>query len=112
MPKVVEQPTKNNILLNLPKRPPVNQAAKDPIRDPSLKYLRHLFLGHALVALGAQDQGMIAFELARSEIPAAQSARVAAMNLALVRGERDLAERLAEEVQTAPESVGMYLWLR
>jgi hypothetical protein len=83
----------------------LNQVAKDPIRDPSLRYLRQLFLGHALVALGAHDQAMRAFELARTEIPSAQSARVAAMNLAIVRGERDLAERLAEAVQTAPESI-------
>jgi VWFA-related protein len=78
-------------------------AAKEPVRDPSLTYLRYLFLGHALVALGAHDQAAVAFETARKDFPRAQTPRVALMNLALLRGDRARAEALAEDVQASAD---------
>ena len=77
----------------------LNLVAKAPLPDPSLRYLRQLFLGHVLTALGDQPQAATAFEAARTEIPASQSPKVAMMNLALLRNDRAAAEALAEEIQ-------------
>ena len=82
----------------------LNAAAKEPLRDPTLRYLRHLFLGHVLTALGDQTQAWAAFEAARTEAPAAQSPKVALMNLALLRNERSVAEGLADEIESAANS--------
>jgi tetratricopeptide (TPR) repeat protein len=75
-------------------------AGAQPVADASMRYLHHLFRGHALAALGRHDQAVEAFRAALAVVPSAQSARVALMNTLLVRGDRDGAEALAEHVQT------------
>jgi len=77
------------------------QAARQPIADPALRYLRLLFLGHALVALDQHERAAEAYRGARAEVPAAQSARVALMNVRLLQGDRAAAEALAAEIETS-----------
>jgi VWFA-related protein len=74
----------------------LKEAETELVRDPSLRYLRHLFLGHALTALGDHAQASRAFEAARAEMPGAQSPKVALMNLALLRNDHAAAEAMAE----------------
>lgn len=78
----------------------LNQAAKEPIRDPSVRYLRQLFLGHVLLALKEHAMASAAFTAASVDAPGAQSAKVALMNLALLRDDRQKAEAFAEEIQS------------
>jgi hypothetical protein len=75
-------------------------AGAQPIGDPSMRYLRQLFLGHVLGALDRPDDAVAAFRAAVAERPTAQAARVALMNTLLVRGERAAAEALADQIQT------------
>ena len=78
----------------------LNRVAREPIPERSLRYLRQLFLGHVLMALGEKAQASNAFEAARREMPGAQSPRVALMNLALLDDNRVAAEALAEDIQS------------
>jgi tetratricopeptide (TPR) repeat protein len=88
----------------------LNRVAKEPIPDPSLRYLRHLFLGHVLTALGDRAQASNAFEAARTEVPGAQSPRVALMNLALLDNDRAAAEALAENIQSPSPTAADPWW--
>ena len=68
--------------------------------DGSLRYLRHLFSGHVMGALGRLDDATVAYRAARAIAPNAQSAHVALMNGLLSRGDRAAAEAMAELIQT------------
>ncbi|HSC29157.1 MAG TPA: VWA domain-containing protein [Vicinamibacterales bacterium] len=70
-----------------------------PIADPTLRYLRQLFLGHVLGALGRHDEAMEAYRGALGVVPGAQSPRVALMNALVMRGDHAGAEALAQQVQ-------------
>jgi VWFA-related protein len=78
----------------------LTRAGAGAIGDPFLGYLRQLFLGHVLRALGRLDESVEAYRAALRVVPAAQSARVALMNARLLRGDRGPAEAVAEQVQT------------
>ena len=67
--------------------------------DGSLRYLRHLFSGHVMNALGRPDDATVAYRAARAIAPDAQSAQVALMNGLLARGDRAGAEAVAEVIQ-------------
>ncbi|MGE5836956.1 MAG: hypothetical protein ACM4AI_20955 [Acidobacteriota bacterium] len=67
--------------------------------DGSLRYLRHLFSGHVMNALGRPDDATVAYRAARAIAPDAQSAQVALMNGLLARGDRAGAETVAEVIQ-------------
>jgi len=87
----------------------LERAGREPVSELSLRYLRQLFLGHVLVALDRRDEAIEAYQRARSELPKAQSARVALMNAFLARGDRDEAESMAEQVQVE-QSAEMDPW--
>jgi VWFA-related protein len=76
-------------------------AGAQPIADPSLAYLRHLFLGHVLASLDRREEAAEAYRAAQMAWPGAQSARVALMNAQLLQGDREGAEGLARQIQTA-----------
>jgi VWFA-related protein len=76
------------------------EGATKPTSDEALRYLRHLFLGHVLWALDEHDKSVGSYRAALTILPAGQSARVALMNALLMRGDRDAAEALAEQIQT------------
>jgi VWFA-related protein len=86
-------------------------AEKGSGADPSLRYLRLLFLGHVLHALERLDESVEAYRGAVAVIPDAQSARVALMNARLLGGHRVDAETLAEHVQTAKGPVVDPWWV-
>jgi hypothetical protein len=68
--------------------------------EPSLRYLRQLFLGHVLWTLARHDAAVQAYRDALAIVPGAQSARVALMNASLLRGDRAAAESYGEQIQT------------
>jgi tetratricopeptide (TPR) repeat protein len=76
----------------------------DDGRSPDLpmRYLRQLFRGHALSALGRHDAAMDAYRVALVLVPDAQSASVALMNTQLQAGDRTSAKATAEKIQTTP----------
>jgi VWFA-related protein len=74
--------------------------AAGSIGETALRYLHQLFLGHVFLALDRRDEALVAYRAAAEVLPAAQSARVALMNALLLRGERERAEQLAEQIQT------------
>jgi VWFA-related protein len=75
-------------------------AADVESRDGSLRYLRHLFRGHVLGALGRPDDAAVAYRAAGAIAPEAQSAQVALMNGLIARGDRAGAQALAERIQS------------
>jgi len=77
----------------------LNEAGREPITDPYLRYLRHLFMGHVLSNLDRREAAGDAYRAALDVVPGAQSARVALMNVLLLGGDRATAEALAEQVQ-------------
>jgi len=79
-----------------------NRPAGAPAPDQEIAYLRQLFRGHVLDALGRLDAAAGAFREALAAWPGAQSARIALMNAALRQGDLATARTLAEAVQTAP----------
>jgi VWFA-related protein len=79
------------------------EAEDAPDTEPALRYLRQLFLGHVLGALGRHGEAVEAYRAAIVIAPAAQSARVALMNALLLGGDRLAAEAVAEQVQTEPD---------
>ena len=77
--------------------------APDVSGDSGLAYLRELVRARTLDALGRLEEAAVAFRAALEHAPTAQSAQVGLMNIALRRGNRAEAERLAELVHTLPE---------
>jgi VWFA-related protein len=86
--------------------------AAGSIGEISLRYLHQLFLGHVLKGLEREDEAMAAYRAALEVMPSAQSARVALMNAFLLRGAREQAERLAEQIQSAepPQDLDPWWW--
>jgi VWFA-related protein len=78
--------------------------------DITMRYLRQLFRGHTLDALGRKGDAIDAYRAALVVVPGAQSARIALMNLHLRRGDRAEALALAESVQTAPATQPDPFW--
>ena len=78
------------------------QEITTPAADLELRYFTHLIRGQLLRGAGRPDEAAAAFRAALQAWPGAQSARVALMTLQVVRGNRDEAAALAEEVQVAP----------
>jgi tetratricopeptide (TPR) repeat protein len=72
----------------------------ETIQTPNLAYLRELFRGHALGALGRTDEAMAAYREALTIVPPGQAARVSLMRHLLERGSASDAEALADLVQT------------
>jgi tetratricopeptide (TPR) repeat protein len=70
--------------------------------DPALRYLRELFTGFVQQAQGDLTRAIAAYRSARVVGPTAQSARVALMNALMLRGDREEAEALAEQIQAEP----------
>ena len=77
------------------------EAANDPKSDNSLQYFRELFRGRAQTELGSATDAEAAYRAALAIAPQAQSPRVALMALALERGDRDVATKLARDIETA-----------
>jgi VWFA-related protein len=75
-------------------------ATVQPIGEASLRYLHQLVLGHVLWSLKRGNEAVAAYRHAASIAPAAQSPKVALMNTLLLRGDRQAAETLAQEIQT------------
>jgi len=69
--------------------------------DIALRYLRDLFRGRALTALGSLDEAAAAYQAALGHAPQAQSPQVALMAVALLRGDRERAAAIAEQIQNA-----------
>jgi tetratricopeptide (TPR) repeat protein len=86
-------------------------AAGDQSPDVMMLYLRHLFRGEVLDALGRLDDAIVAYRAAMALRPDAQSARVALMNAFVKKGDRDDARVLAEAVQAAPSGEPDPWWL-
>ncbi len=86
-------------------------AGAEPIQDEAIRYLHALVLGNTLVALERQDEAAAAFREALAVLPAAQSARVALMNVLLVQGDREAAAALAEDVQSEQSSAIDPWWM-
>jgi tetratricopeptide (TPR) repeat protein len=78
----------------------LTEQAPASIADAQLRYLHHLFRGHALVQLDRLDEAVAAYRAALEMLPPAQSARVALMTTLYRRGDRAEAEALAESVQS------------
>lgn len=76
--------------------------------DQYVRYLTALVRGQILRALGRPDNARKAYQDALATWPGAQSARVALMTLALNRGDRQEAAKLAEAVETEPDSGSQY----
>ena len=86
------------------------KAADDPASDNSLQYFRQLFLGRVHTELGSATEAEAAYRAALALAPQAQSPRVALMALALERGDRDEATKLAREIETAPNDAWDPWW--
>jgi VWFA-related protein len=85
-------------------------AANDPDSDNSLRYYRELFRGRVHTELGSAAEAEAAYRAALALAPQAQSPRVALMALALERGDRDAATKLAHEIETAPNDAWDPWW--
>jgi tetratricopeptide (TPR) repeat protein len=81
-----------------------------PIDDPSVRYLRQLFLGHVLVTLNRFDEAVAAFRGAVAVAPRAHAARVALMNALSLAGNRAEAESLSEQIQSDRGNTTMDPW--
>jgi hypothetical protein len=69
-----------------------------------VRFFGQFVRGQVQQARGENEAAEAAYRGALVSWPGAQSARVSLMTLLLTRGERDEAERLAEDVQAAPDS--------
>lgn len=81
--------------------------------DVQVAFLRHLFTGHGLTALGRHADAIAAYREAVRRVPAAQSARVSLMNTLLLTGkseDRVEAEALAEAIQTDRSAITDPWW--
>lgn len=87
----------------------VDVAAAD--RDVMTGYLRRLFRGRVLEALGRYDEARAAYESARRAQPEAQSPAVALMRLHVRAGDRPAAEAIAAAIQAAPKSAFDPWWI-
>jgi tetratricopeptide (TPR) repeat protein len=74
--------------------------------DPYVRYLTDLVRGQILRARGRPDDAAKAYRDALTTWPGAQSARVALMTLALSRGDRQEAAKLADAVETEVDASG------
>jgi tetratricopeptide (TPR) repeat protein len=72
--------------------------------DRVVRFFGQFVRGQVQQARGENEAAEAAYRGALVSWPGAQSARVSLMTLLLTRGERDEAERLAEDVQAAPDS--------
>jgi VWFA-related protein len=72
--------------------------------DRVVRFFGQFVRGQVQQARSESDAAEAAYRSALVSWPGAQSARVSLMTLLLTRGERDEAERLAEDVQAAPDS--------
>jgi tetratricopeptide (TPR) repeat protein len=79
-------------------------AVRDPDADPAVRFLRDLFRGHVLIALGRTAEAVDAYRAAVAILPGAQSARVALMNALVASGDRPGALALSESIQATPAS--------
>jgi hypothetical protein len=68
--------------------------------DPSLAYLRFLFLGRVHAAFGRRDEAMAAYRAALEVVPPGQAARVSLMSQMLLGGERSDAVTMADIVES------------
>jgi VWFA-related protein len=76
--------------------------------DAYVRYLTDLARGQILRALGRPEESAKAYREALTTWPGAQSARVALMTLALSRGDRQEAAKLADAVETDAGSESQY----
>jgi len=74
--------------------------------DPYVRYLTDLVRGQILRARGRPDDAAKAYRDALTTWPGAQAARVALMTLALNRGDRQEAAKLADAVETEVDASG------
>ncbi len=79
-------------------------AVRDADADPAVRFLRDLFRGHVLIALGRTAEALDAYRAAVAILPGAQSARVALMNALVASGDRPGALALSESIQATPAS--------
>lgn len=86
------------------------EAANDPASDNVLRYYRELFRGRVHTELGSASEAEAAYRAALALAPQAQSPRVALMALALERGDRAEATRLAHEIESAPNDAWDPWW--
>ena len=89
---------------------PLLDAAPGRAPDAGLRYLRELFRGHILTALGQADAAIAAYRAARAIFPDAQSANVALMNALYTHGDRREAETLSEAIQAAARDAADPWW--
>ena len=80
----------------------VLDAAPSSPQDPALTYLRHLFKGHAFVALDRLSDAIVEYRTATQAVPGAQSARVALMSALAARGDSSAAQAIGQQVETSP----------
>jgi tetratricopeptide (TPR) repeat protein len=78
-------------------------ASGDRAGDPFVTYLRHLFRGQTLDAMGRVDEAADAYRAALAYAPGAQSAQVGLMTCLIRLGDRAGAEALAEAIQQPSE---------
>lgn len=88
----------------------VLEAAGDSALDPFVGYLRHLFRGRVLAALGRADDAIAAYGAAVAFAPSAQSAKVGLMSTLLARGDADGAQAEAEAIQRLPAAAWDPWW--
>jgi murein tripeptide amidase MpaA len=79
-------------------------SAAPPPHDRAMEYLRHLFKSQVYTSQGKLEEAAASARAAHVVIPEAQSARVALMNALSLAGDASGAERIAENIETAPRS--------
>jgi hypothetical protein len=103
---VVEARVRQAWLLHRVKQDERALAQLDAVRevdaDPAIRFLRQLFRGHVLGAMGRAAEAVNAYRAAVTILPGAQSARVALMNGLVAVGDRAGALALSETIQTTP----------
>jgi tetratricopeptide (TPR) repeat protein len=77
------------------------ESAGAPTSDLELRYLRDVLRGRALTAVGSLEEAATAYHAALGLAPQAQSPHVGLMGLALLRGDREGAAAIAEQIQKA-----------
>ncbi len=86
-------------------------AASGARADPTLGYLRQLFLGHVYAALNRRGDALASYRAALEIVPPGQAARVALMSQLLLGGGRPDAVMHADLVQTEQSPVYDPWWL-
>jgi Tfp pilus assembly protein PilF len=77
-------------------------AAPGSAQDPALTFLRHLFKGHAFVAMDRLNDAIVEYRMATQAVPGAQSARVALMSALTARGDSGQAQAIGQQIETSP----------